>query len=360
MNPRIPFIDSLRGLAVIFMIQQHLLSWLWEKKWISYAITFHEHPVMLTINFMGNFAAPLFLILAGTGAAMLGNKPGISKSEFIKRGTFILLCGYALNYFSPHWFRPGSWYVLHTIGISIIISPLLMRLKTVYLIIISLFIIIIPGFIQTWLNTPLMTGDSFMNDLSRSGGILRLAFAEGHFPVFPWSAFFISGIICHRWISENKRNYILFSSVTAFTAGFMLKGFYNYGYFFATGGKLFRVFVFTPYIYPAHPSFMFILLGTALIFFYMFTSIKHESAPVRITAVIGRLSLTWFFLHIILFNEILRFCGIHRNIYAAGTLLIIAAFLLIISLLSMKWKKTEYKYSLEWFMRRILKLQKHA
>ncbi len=357
MKSRIPFIDSLRGLAVIFMIQQHLLSWLWGKKWISYAITFPDHPVMLSMNFMGNFAAPLFLLLAGAGVTILNNKPGISKSEFIKRGIFILLCGYALNILSPHWFMPGSWYVLHTIGISIIISPLLMRLKTVYLILISLFIIIIPAFIQTRLNTPLMAGDTFMNDLSRSGGILRIIFAEGHFPIFPWSAFFIAGIISHRWLSEKNKNYILYASVSTFTSGFMLKWIYNYGYFFATGGRFFRVFVFTPYIYPAHPSFIFILLGTALIFFYIFTFIKHETSPIRITAVIGRLSLTWFFLHVILFNEILRFCGIHQNISATGTLLIIAAFIFIITLLSMKWKKAEYKFSIEWLMRRILKLQ---
>jgi len=357
MNRRIPFIDSLRGLAVIFMVQQHLLSWLWMKKWISYAITFPEHPVMLTINFMGNFAAPLFLLLAGAGSSMLKEKPGVSLNEFIKRGIFILLCGYVLNLLSPHWFRPGSWYVLHTIGISIILSPLIMRLKTVYLIIISLLIIIIPGFIQTFLNTPLMTGDGFMNDLSRSGGILRIAFAEGHFPVFPWNAFFIAGIISHRWISKNNRNYILYASVSAFTAGFIMKGLYNYGYFFATGGKFFRVFVFTPYIYPAHPSFIFILLGTALIFFYLFTFIKNETVPVRITAGIGRLSLTWFFIHIIIFNEILRFCGVHQNISAAGTLLVIAAFLLILIILSMKWEKSDFRYSIEWLMRRILKLQ---
>lgn len=357
MNRRIPFIDSLRGLAVIFMIQQHLVAWLWEKKWISYSITLPDHPVMLTINFMGNFAAPLFLLLAGAGSSMLKEKPEISLKEFFKRGVYIIFCGYALNLLSPHWFRPGSWYVLHTIGISIIISPILMRLKTVYLIFISLFIIIIPGFIHTFLNTPLMTGDSFMNDLSRNGGILRIAFAEGHFPVFPWTAFFIAGIIAHRWISKKNRNYILYSSVSAFAAGFILKGLYNYGYFFATGGKFFRVFVYVPYIYPAHPSFIFILLGIALIFFYLFTFIKHETSPVRITAVIGRLSLTWFFLHIILFNEILRFYGIHQNISAFGTLLIIAAFLVIIILLSMKWKKADFKFSIEWLMRRILKLQ---
>jgi hypothetical protein len=202
-----------------------------------------------------------------------------------------------------------------------------------------------------------MTVNIFMNDLSRGGGILRIAFAEGHFPLFPWTAFFVAGIISHRWHSANKKNYILYSSIFAVTIGLILKGLYNYGYFFATGGKFFRVFVYVPYIYPAHPSLIFILIGIACIFFYLFTFIKHKTVPVKITAAIGRLSLTWFFIHIIIFNEILRFCGVHQNTSATGTLLIIAAFLIIIIMLSMKWEKSGFRYSIEWLMRRILKLQ---
>lgn len=357
MNTRIKSIDSLRGIAVILMVQQHLLAWLWEKKWISYAITFPEHPVMLTINFMGNFAAPLFLLLAGTGSGILREKQGLSRYEYLKRGAFILLCGYALNILSPHWFAPWSWYVLHAIGISIIISPLLMRINTVYLAIFSLMIIIIPAFIQTWLNTPLMAGDNFMNDTSRGGGVLRLIIAEGHFPLFPWMAFFIAGIICRRWIRDGVTGNILYSGLAAITAGFILKGLYNYGYFFATGGKFFRVFVFTPYIYPANPSLILILMGIALTFVYLFTFIRKETVTVRITAKLGRLSLTWFFIHIILFNEVVRLWGVHQNISAIGTLSIISATLLLILLLSSKWEKYGYIFSIEWMMRRTLKLQ---
>ncbi|HOP64895.1 MAG TPA: heparan-alpha-glucosaminide N-acetyltransferase domain-containing protein [Spirochaetota bacterium] len=356
MNKRIPYIDSLRGLAVLFMVQQHLIAWLWDKKWISYSITFPEHPVMLSLNFAGNFAAPIFILLAGTGAALLEEKR-TRKTEYFRRGLFILLCGYALNILSPHWFRPGSWYVLHTIGFSIIIAPLLLRFKNSYLLPLAVLIIIIPGFIRTWLQTPLTTGNSFMNDLSRGGGILRLALAEGHFPIFPWIAFFIAGIICCRWIKAGRRGHILYSAALLFISGTILKGLYNYGYFFATGGKFFRLFVFTPYIYPASPSLVFILTGIAMAFFYLFTFIKKNSLPVRVTASTGRLSLTWFFIHIVLFNEIFRLAGIHRNLPAAGTLLIITATFVSILFFSSRWGSWGYRFSIEQLMRRTVKLQ---
>ncbi len=361
MRSRIIYIDSLRGAAVIFMVQQHLLVWLWNKKWISYSITFPEHPVMLTLNFIGNFAAPLFLLLAGTGAAILYSGPEAGRSpvmkEFLKRGIFILLCGYALNLLSPHWFRPGSWYILHTIGISIIVAPLLLMLSTAILSAIASVTLILPAFIQTWMTTPLMTGDSFMNDVSRYGGVLRLALAEGHFPLFPWIAFFIAGIICFRWVKEGRRNYILFAGTFSLAAGFMLKAFYNYGYFFATGGRFFRIFVFTPYIYPAHPSLILMLLGTAMILLFLFSFIQEESCLPAFTAATGRLSLTWFFIHIIIFNEIFRLYGIHRIFSSAGTILFISASISVIILISHLWQKAGFRFSIEWFMRRVLKLQ---
>lgn len=360
MRSRIVFIDSLRGAAVILMVQQHLISWLWDKKWISYSITFPEHPVMLSLNFMGNFAAPLFLLLAGAGAAILYTELESESvtvlKEFLKRGIFILLCGYALNILSPHWFRAGSWYILHTIGISIILAPLLLRLGNAALALITSVTLILPAFIQTLLNTPLMTGDSFMNDLSRKGGVLRIALAEGHFPVFPWIAFFIAGIICTRWLRQNRRSYILLSGTASMLAGCMLKWCHNYGYFFATGGRFFRVFVFTPYIYPVHPSLILMLLGTAMILLFLVSFMQEESYISGYTAATGRLSLTWFFLHIIIFNEIFRLCGIHRNFYSAGTILIITVSITVIVLLSHLWQKAGFRFSIEQIMRRVLKL----
>ena len=163
MNSRIIQLDLLRGVAVILMVMQHLQSWLWEKNWVSYSITFPENPIMLIINFMGNFAAPLFLILAGSGAVLLFEKPELKKNDFLKRGLFIIASGYLLNLLAPGWFKPGSWYILHTIGTGIILAPLLIRLKIPYLLFASVFILATAPFLQTLLNTPLGIGNNFMN-----------------------------------------------------------------------------------------------------------------------------------------------------------------------------------------------------
>lgn len=355
MKERIKYIDALRGLAVILMVQQHLQSWLWSKQWLSYGITFPQHPFILSLNFLGNFSAAIFLIVAGFGSAVLYDN-NTSKIQFFKRGLFILLCGYLLNVITPHWFKPGSWYILHTMGLAYIISPLLNRIKSTGLNLLSTFFIIFAALIQTWLNTPLMLGNDYMNNISMKGGLIRLMFAEGHFPLFPWLGIFIFGIICQRLNKAGKKRNILLISILFITVGFLFRWFYVYGFFFATGGKFFRIFVFLPYVYPPLPSFIIIISGIALLLFYAFSTVDtnklkyfNDSIP-----AVGRLSLSWFFIHIVIFNELTTWIGIKNIFSATRTIFIILLVMLFIIILSVIWQKREFKCSIEWLMKRVI------
>jgi uncharacterized membrane protein len=360
MNLRINQLDALRGFAVILMVQQHLISWLWEVRWVSYSLTFPEYPVMMILNFFGNFAAPLFLLLSGTGAFLLFEKTEIRKFEFLKRGLFIISSGYLLNILSPHWFSPGSWYILHTIGIGIILAPFFIRLRILYLLVLSLSVIAAAPLIMTFLNTPLNMGNNFMNDIARTGGIIRLAAAEGHFPLFPWTGFFITGIICGKWIKKERFLNILMLSGFSLAAGIFLAFCYKYGFFFATGGTFFRFFVFTPFIYPSHISFILMLLAISLLILLLFYRIlyRRDFLPFSLFNAVGRLSLTWFFVHIILFNEIFRAAGFHGNLTAWKAIITSALFMIIMLFLSLKWQKYNYFMSLEWVMRKVVKSKK--
>lgn len=360
MKSRIHQLDALRGFAVILMVQQHLVSWLWEKNWVSYSITFPEYPVMLTLNFFGNFAAPLFLLLSGTGAFLLSEKSEIKKIEFLKRGLFIISSGYLLNILSPHWFGPLSWYILHTIGIGIILAPFFIKLRILYLLVLSISVFASAPLMQTFQNIPLNIGNNFMNDTARAGGVIRLAIWEGHFPLLPWLGFFIIGIVCGKCIRKERLINIFMLSLLSFVVGISLALCYKYGFFFATGGTFFRFFVFTPFIYPPHISFILMLLAISLlILLLLYKIISHRDfIPFRLFNAVGRLSLTWFFIHIILFNEIFRAAGIHGNLTAVETIITGALFMIIMLFLSLKWQKNNYFMSLEWVMRKGVKSKK--
>lgn len=357
MGERITYIDSLRGFAVILMVQQHLISWLWEKKWISYSLTFPQHPVMLSLNFLGNFSAAMFLLAAGAGSAILFEKGG-SWNEYFKRGFFIFLCGYLLNITSPHWFRPGSWYILHTMGICIMLSPVFNKFRISVLLLLSVLIIIIPVFFQTWLGTPLMLGNNFMNDTGRSWNIFRLALAEGHFPLFPWTALFITGIISCRWIKSDRYDKILVAAFLLIISGIILLSLNNYGYYFATGGNFFRMFIYLPYIYPPLPPLVLIISGVSVITLYLLIVLANNSIEkiLKPAASAGRLSFTWFFIHILIFNELMIMLGLKKKFSAAVTLGVVFMTISVMIGLSIAWERRGLKYGVEWFMRKVTKL----
>ncbi len=143
--------------------------------------------------------------------------------------------GYALNLASPHWFGPASWYVLHLLGLSIMLSPLLLRLPSAALAALILALILAAPFFQIWLHTPLLMGNRFMNDAGRPGSIFRLALFEGHFPVFPWLSFFLAGILFQRNISAGRAGRNILMGLAGLALGFLLVYFYRHGYAFATG-----------------------------------------------------------------------------------------------------------------------------
>jgi len=357
MQERIQYIDSLRGLAVIFMVQQHVLFWTWEKHWLSFSLTFPEHPVMLSLYFAGGFAAPLFLMLAGAGAYFQYRGQSPSASEYFKRGLFILLCGYLLNVLAPHWFRPGSWYVLHTIGLAVMLFPVLNRLSSAKLVLLSVAVLIISVLIQTRLKTPLMLGNNYMNDVSMKGGILRLAFAEGHFPVFPWIAFFLMGIVSGRWLAEGRRRNLLIACCTVTVIGWILAWCYHYGFFFATGGVLFRMFVWTPIIFPPLPPLMLVLCGSAFLFLFLFSGIKAGKS--RIMSALestGRVSLSWFLIHVIIFKGPWAISGLDKSLDSFSSFIFTETVVVLIVVFSILWRRKGCSFGMEWVMRKAVKL----
>ncbi len=351
---RLPFVDALRGLAVILMVQQHLQAWLWKKTWLSFGLLMPEHPVMATFNFLGLFAAPLFFLLAGFGSAECHNR-GVRPFGQVKRGYAILGCAYLLNMFSPHWFAPWSWYSLHCIGAAMIFSPLFHGRKNSTLILLTACILFSSAPVQTFLDTPLLLSSSRMNDATRAGGVFRLILAEGHFPLFPWISFFMAGIICHRLYRRGFEKYILFTGIALAAAGMTLSALYNYGYAFASRGAFLRFFIFIPFFYPPLPSLLLVLLGGAMTLFYLFAWIEKTGLK-RVTGMLaypGRSALTWFIFHVLFFNEFLRYLGFHKCFSPAPVLAITVVFIVAMVLFSRLWQRHDYRYGVEWAVRKL-------
>ena len=61
------YIDWMRGLSVLFMIEAHTFD-----AWTRARRTAPRRPIKFWVNFIGGLAAPMFLFLAGVSVAMAG------------------------------------------------------------------------------------------------------------------------------------------------------------------------------------------------------------------------------------------------------------------------------------------------
>ena len=205
---RLLSLDALRGLAVFLMIEQHLGVWLWRGPDPGHGVGEYMH--LIAFNALGGGAAPLFVTLAGVGSALFiaRQKPHLDRTLAI-RGLVLMGFGLVLNLITPSWFSWGSWFVLHMMGFAIALSAVWRRLPTWAVLALTVAVLVGTAFIQDALGTPARLSNPRMRDLALPGGALRLALAEGQFPIFPWLAFFLAGVVSGRWIVANRRRNIL-------------------------------------------------------------------------------------------------------------------------------------------------------
>jgi uncharacterized membrane protein len=348
---RIYSLDLLRGIAVILMVQQHTGYWFWKSAGEMGSLL-PEFPLMVTINGLGGLAAPFFILLAGIGA-YLSIAGGKSERELILRGIMIILFGYMLNILTPAWFAPWSWYVLHLIGFALCFSPVLPRLNSALLFMISAAIIITAILLLNMFNTPRYLSNDDMRGICSITGILRLSLFEGHFPVFPWLALFITGFISGRWINSKAYINILKGAAGLFAAAIILflvkQG--NFSFLKNTLGT--RLLIINLYMYPAYPI-QFLTLSAASLFsvyLVLLAEMKIRISPGNILVLTGRVSLTVFILHIVLIRNFMVKSGLWQTFTEPVTVILQIAVLLFIMLAVNFWRKIVFRFGFEWLLR---------
>lgn len=351
MRDRVTSIDALRGIAVLLMVEQHLGYWLWKPP--PGMIDFYDYPFLLSFNALGGFAAPIFVTLAGLGMVFFEERHERVDSILVRRGCIILLMGYLLNLITPSWFSCGSWYVLHMIGFALIIAPLFRRLNTSMLIVIGVVVLIATVFMQNALGTPPFLSTERMRRLDLPGGFLRLALAEGQFPVFPWLYIFLIGIIAGRWFRDDSVSRILSMAIITFTVGVLLSLPHILGIEFAVRGPFHRFFQIALGFYPAHPPIILLLSSLVLLCIALLRIEFQRTFSRNVLVCLGRTSLTMFFVHVFVFRELSHHLHFWQIFTTGETLLLIFGFWFLIAMASFWWQKSGYRFGAEWLLRRV-------
>jgi uncharacterized membrane protein len=351
-NDRLKGIDFLRGLAVLLMVQQHLIVWLWKIPSTALSDILEMKFHMLFLNAMGGIAAPLFVTLAGFGFVFFEGKTDYNDKKILIRGVVLLLSGYMMNMLIPSWFSGGSWYVLHMIGAAFLLSPFLRRIPISGLIALVFIAVFAAPLLQNLLDTPFYLHNKRMGLYTLKGSVFRLAFVEGHFPVFPWLGFYLSGMIAARWYKNDKLKKIIFLALGFGSLSGVL-ALLNLSHVI-THGPLLRFVKVLARFYPALPPMVFLLICGALLITaasLYFCDVKNKLSFNNPMIYLGHISLSILIFHGVVFREIFIRIGLNRSFNEWITLIIIYLFVIALMILSRFWAKISYKGSIEWLMR---------
>lgn len=355
-------LDALRGVAVLLMIEQHLGVWLWSGP--GPGETMSDYPGLLAFNALGGGAAPAFVTLAGIGSSLLIEKRS-SKADasldrtLVLRGLVVLAFGYLLSVITPSWFDPrSSWFVLHLMGFGMLTTPLWRRLPTRALLGLGLVVLLATPALQSALPTPLKLDNEYMAGRSpRSPSewkALRIALAEGQFPIFPWFSFYLGGLACGRWVVAAKPERIatLAGGVLGLgCVGLILSS-------MAAGpntGVLARATSLNVPFFPASPTLVSLLLAAVLLGIAAMLAWERRRSlrDTNPLVTLGRGSLTLLLVHVWLFREATRPIGVWQALDVMSSTAVLIGFIVVAVVGTRIWQRYEYAFGAEWVLRKL-------
>jgi uncharacterized membrane protein len=364
-RPRLLGLDALRGIAVVLMIEQHLGVWLWRGP--NRGETIVDYPVLFGFNALGGGAAPAFVTLAGIGASLLASKRERPDATLAVRGLVVLGFGYLLSALTPSWFSWQSWFVLHLMGLGMLVTPLLRRLPTSALLAGALLILLATGWVQAILAVPPSLDNEYMAGRSalspQRWTALRIAIAEGQFPVFPWFSFYLAGLACGRWIAQGDRlariPALAGAALVVGLLGLSARAFVSA----APGSAIERTIALRVPFFPASPTLVALLLAAVLLGIWAVMAWDRRRPMDRRNPLVtlGRASLTLLIVHVWLFREAIRWVartperpqGLWQALEVGQAAGVLAGFLVLAGASAWLWQRIDYRYGAEWLLRKL-------
>ncbi|MBP1745850.1 MAG: hypothetical protein H6Q54_465 [Deltaproteobacteria bacterium] len=189
---RIPWVDFLRGIAIILMIPANLSP-------------YYAEPHAMWYRVMSSLAAPTFISLSA-GMVIL-NSQKHHFNYYLTRGAFVVLIGVLLDTLLWRILPFASVDVLYVIGIGIPLMYLVRQQKMSALVASGGILILAGPFLQTLLGyhpdvLEIELGNIYLPDLSR---VAASWLVDGYFPLFPWLGYTFVGAALFRYVFQEKK-----------------------------------------------------------------------------------------------------------------------------------------------------------
>jgi uncharacterized membrane protein len=210
---RVIFIDLMRAIAVIQMVQGHTIHVL-----LANELRTTELPIYALWHFLRGMTAPIFLFTAGITFTYLFKsvkKPfneNYRVKKGIRRALLLLFIGYLLRY--PSWtiidfsqVSKEAWQifftvdVLHLIGFSLLLLLLILfvteKLKLSFT---AAFII---GAALIFISSPYIDSVNWDSYLPAPIAAYLYSGSGSLFPIFPWAGYVVSGAVLGSYLAQN-------------------------------------------------------------------------------------------------------------------------------------------------------------
>jgi len=368
---RINSIDTLRALAILFMIYCHFVIFL------SPLNDQYKWPYFFANHVIGDFAAPLFFFLVGISQV-------ISKNPHLKKAFLIFLSGLIFSLIIRGPMALAEWDTLTFIGTTMFILHFLKSWKPIQLFLLAALIPCLSLLLRGQINYLSYWGDklefvpgisdffpTILADPSEEYKVLYNFkdvfigfFLVGYFPVFPWLSIPLVGMGVGK---------LIFSPLKKFNSEFMISfsGFImiivacSLAYiaqFHSSDPATSFVSILT--FYPQSFSMLILQLGLCLFLFGLcrkFLDNKQLQSPWMIyLRLLSTFSLTIYFIHHMIVFWPIYIAGLlkgnieyyYTNAMNSWMALLCATILLALLFPFLKfWQSKGNKYSLEWILK---------
>jgi uncharacterized protein len=256
--------------------------------------------------------AATFVLVAGMGVTLMTNRSRrsgdpaairLDRWTLVRRGTLLYAFGYLLD-----WIWPGT--ILFYYGALFVVAAALFTLRTRWLVVIGAAAAVAAAGLQWWSFERRADGHEvdWLFDPSRLSprGLLFDTFVNGTHPLLPWLAFFCAGIVLGRHL----RLPLMWLPLIIF-GGFAIT-LLTYAANSSMAATPLRAVLFATDPFSRSLNYTIGTLASSIAAFATVTLVSELSKRTRITqglAAAGRMTLTIYVLHVLVFNLLVDVLG---------------------------------------------------
>lgn len=315
-KPRIASIDLLRGLVMIIMALDHVRDYFHADNFVYNPVDLEKTTAAVFLTrWITHYCAPVFMLLAGTSAYMIGQRmPKKELSAFLlKRGIWLVFLELTVVNFGWNFnihFPIILFITIWALGISMIVLAALIHMPRKWILIICGVIVaghnLLDGIHVTGNNLPAFGWALLHEQNFFTWGKYMLLVG---YPLIPWIGvmplgYCLGELYAPGYGAEKRQKNLLVMGGSALLLFAVLRLTNVYGDPVPWTTQKDSVFTFLSFIninkYPPSLSFLLLTIGPALIFLSL--TEKAAGRLVNIISVYGRVPMFYYLLHIYLLH----------------------------------------------------------